>query len=46
MFYRKQGRSQGTEKGKSPPPTETEEIVAENGVIYDGPIFSNKFSKK
>ena len=39
-----QGRSQG-EEGKFPPP-ETEKIVVENGVISEGSIFSNKFSKK
>ena len=32
-------------KGELPPP-ETEKIVVENGVIPEGSIFCNKFSKK
>ena len=40
-----QGRSQGGERGEISPP-ETEKIVAENGVISEGSIFSNKFSNK
>ena len=33
-------------KGEIPPPAETEKIVVENGVIFEGSIFRNKFSKK
>ena len=37
-------RGKGVARGKPPPP-ETEKIVVENGVISEGSIFSNKFSK-
>ena len=39
-----QGRSQG-ERGEISLP-ETDKIVVENGVISEGSIISNKFSKK
>ena len=38
-----QGRSKG--EWGNPPPPETEQIVVKNGVISEGSIISNKFSK-
>ena len=39
------GVARGEGGKSSPPPPETEKIVVENGVISEGSIFSNKFSK-
>ena len=44
IFWRSRHKGVARWKGENFP-RETEKIVVENGVISDGSIFSNKFSK-